>query len=443
MKRNTHPIYTGAFFLTLTGLICRFIGFYYKIFLSRAIGAKELGLYQLAMPLLGFGIAFSNSGIHTAISKYVAGASASDSKEKPKHYLVIGLLISLCLGMLFSCVCFFFADTIAADIFQESSIAPLLRILLLCVPLECIHGCINGYYYGLQKAVLPSGGQCIEQLVRVGSVMAMYTVLGQSGLPFTKTSAMLGLFFGELAATLYYLTALSLQKKEDSLLPLPFQTVSKKIWRLAYPVTASRISLTLASSLENIMIPVQLTAYGLNNTQALSVYGIYSGMALPMIYFPTVLSNSVAVMLLPSIAKAKEEKRTQYILHSVVIGFFLCMLLGFFCAFFFFFFGPFIGEKIFQNEVAGIYIRTLAWLCPFLFLSVTMNSILNGLGRTRDTFFIHITGALIRLAFIFFGIRRYGFRAFLLGVLISQVIASFTAYIRLMKICTKKGQTSV
>ena len=438
MRKNTHPVYSGAFLLTITGLFCRFIGFYYKIFLSRAIGAKELGLYQLSMPLLSIGIAFANAGIHTAISRYVAGAAIS-SKATGKRYLAAGLLLSLSLGALFCIPAYALADVIAARFFLEPSITQLLRILIFCIPLECIHGCINGYYYGLQKAAIPSGGQCIEQLSRVGSVMGIYYLLQQMGIPFTKNHAMLGLLIGEAVATLYYLTILSLDREDSSAgrptTLLSYRTAIRNIGSMAYPVTGTRLSLTLLNSLENILIPAKLAAFGMTNTQALSIYGIYSGMAIPMIFFPTVLANSIAVMLLPSIARAKEENRISYITHTIITGFFLCMLLGFACTFFFFFFGGFIGQRIFNNEVAGIYIRTLSWLCPFLFLGITMNSILNGLGRTKDTFAISITGALIRLSFVIVGIQRFGFRAFLLGALLSQIISSFLAYIRLMSLC--------
>ena len=100
MRKNTHPVYSGALLLTITGLFCRLLGFYYKIFLSRAIGAKELGLYQLAMPLLAVGIAFANSGIHTAISRFVAkSSSAKDGREK--SYLAMGMCLSLALSAVF------------------------------------------------------------------------------------------------------------------------------------------------------------------------------------------------------------------------------------------------------------------------------------------------------------------------------------------------------
>lgn len=248
---------------------------------------------------------------------------------------------------------------------------------------------------------------------------------------------MFGLFFGECSATLYYLTLLSRQTSHKPK-HLHFNMTICELLPIALPVMATKLSLTFLSSFENISIPLRLVDFGLNQTQALSVYGIYSGMAAPMVFFPTVLANSIAVMLLPSISRAKAEKKTNYIQHSVSIGFALCMLLGFICAFFFCFLGDFMGQLLFHNQVAGIYIKTLGWLCPFLFLGITMNSILNGLGNTKDTFLISVSGALLRLLFVLLAIPQFGFRAYLLGVLISQITSSFLAYLRLIKI-TRNG----
>lgn len=41
----------GTLILACTGLISRIAGFFYRIFLSHAIGAEGLGLYQLVLPL--------------------------------------------------------------------------------------------------------------------------------------------------------------------------------------------------------------------------------------------------------------------------------------------------------------------------------------------------------------------------------------------------------
>ena len=46
-----HAIIKGAFILTLTGFATRFIGFFYRIFLSQSFGEESVGLYQLIFPV--------------------------------------------------------------------------------------------------------------------------------------------------------------------------------------------------------------------------------------------------------------------------------------------------------------------------------------------------------------------------------------------------------
>lgn len=58
------------------------------------------------------------------------------------------------------------------------------------------------------------------------------------------------------------------------------------------------------------MIPGQLKHYGYSVSEALSVYGVLTGMAMPMVLFPSVITNSVSVMLLPVIAEAQEKKNS-------------------------------------------------------------------------------------------------------------------------------------
>ena len=54
LKNN---LISGTLLLTLTGILSRIIGFYYKIFLSRTIGAEGLGIYQLIFPVFALIIA--------------------------------------------------------------------------------------------------------------------------------------------------------------------------------------------------------------------------------------------------------------------------------------------------------------------------------------------------------------------------------------------------
>lgn len=49
MKKN--PLITGTILLTGAGFLSRILGFFYRIFLSRAIGAEGLGVYQVVFPI--------------------------------------------------------------------------------------------------------------------------------------------------------------------------------------------------------------------------------------------------------------------------------------------------------------------------------------------------------------------------------------------------------
>lgn len=46
-----HPVLTGTAILTCAGTLSRLIGFFYRIFLSRTIGAQGLGIYQMIFPV--------------------------------------------------------------------------------------------------------------------------------------------------------------------------------------------------------------------------------------------------------------------------------------------------------------------------------------------------------------------------------------------------------
>ena len=69
-------IIKGTFILTTAGFLSRFMGFFYRIFLSRTFGAENVGLYQLIFPIFALSVSLSCAGIETAISRTVNGKTA-------------------------------------------------------------------------------------------------------------------------------------------------------------------------------------------------------------------------------------------------------------------------------------------------------------------------------------------------------------------------------
>lgn len=70
MYRQT--IIKGAIILTIANIITRIIGFFYRIYMAKTIGAEGMGLYQLITPIYLLVWSVSASGLSTTMSKLTA-----------------------------------------------------------------------------------------------------------------------------------------------------------------------------------------------------------------------------------------------------------------------------------------------------------------------------------------------------------------------------------
>lgn len=416
--KSRHPLVVGTFILTITGILCRIIGFFYRIYLSRLFGEEGMGLYQLLSPVLSLSFSLTAAGYQTAISKLVAEQSAK-SETPSLRPLAAGLSISLPLSLLCNAGIYFGADFIAESLLREARTAGMLRILSFSVPLSAVHSCVNGYFYGVKKAGIPSASQLLEQLARVGCVFLVSGQALRAGQTPSISVAVLGLTLGELCSMLFSLAAVQTAR---SRVPAPLSSgLYRSLLAMALPLTANRIVLNLLQSVEAVSIPSMLRAYGYDNITALSVYGVLTGMALPFIFFPNALTSSVAVLLLPVISENHALGNRKIVAQTTIKTVKYCGLMGFCCMIGFLLLGNWAGCTLFKSPLAGYFITTLGFICPFLYLDTTLSSILQGLGKAGQIFFMNVVCLLIRLAFVFLAIPRFGIRGYLWGLLASQL----------------------
>lgn len=430
-----NPLITGSLLMTAAGVISRIIGFFYRIFLSRTIGAEALGIYQLIGPVFSMCFALTASAIQTSISKFVGDVigQCSDNlcgEKRARIYLWIGLFLSCALSLVVGAVVYGNAQWIAVRLLGEARCAPLLVLLTYTLLPSCIHACINGYYYGKKRAGIPSACQLVEQLARVGSVWLIYQVTQEKGLAFSAFHAVVGLVIGEAAGLLFCLLAFAsekhLPKGSYQSLRNNYGKMSKMLLTMVIPLTLNRLSVACSASLENLLIPQKLQLYGYNTADALSIYGILTGMTLSIILFPSVLTNSFSVLLLPAISEAKGQDDKRKISLAIKKAILYGLLLGLVFTILFLLTGKRIGNLIFQNTLAGTFIRQLSWLCPLMYITSLLNSILHGLGNARQVFFVNLLACLIRISMIWFLVPYYGISAYLWGMLLSYVFTTLS-----------------
>lgn len=420
-------ILKGTLFLTAAGILTRIIGFLYRIFLANTLGETELGIYQLIFPVYSICFTLYAAGLQTAVSQLVSNPNYKYSKKVIKT----GILLSLCIAITLSLTVFAFSDYISIHFLFTRKTSDLLKILALLFPFCGVTSMINGYFYGLREAKVPAITQLIEQLFRVSFVFFIYV---SSYCEFTSKVAVAGLIVGEISSNIYNLISLKRSKcLQTGTLSLTRHKIAGAILKQAIPLSGTKLVISLLSSLESVLIPLMLAKYGLSHDKSLALYGVITGIVLPFILFPGTLTNSLSVLLLPEISKADNENNHKKIKHTTQVTIKYSLLLGCIATAVFLNFGKNIGILFFHSENAGKLLTLLAVICPFIYVSTTLASIINGLSKTHITFRNTVLGLLVRIIFLLVITPKYGIYGYLFGLLLSQIIISIMDSVYLIR----------
>lgn len=425
----------GAAILTLAGLCSKVLGFLYRIFLSNLIGAEGMGTFQLILPIFTFCVSLCSGGIQIAVSRFVA---ESKNKGQCLGVLKASLIMSGTFSVATAAVLYCFAQNVAIIFLHDSNYARMLEYIAFAVPMAAFHSCIIGYYFGVKNTVIPAVAQILEQVFKFISLYVISLVFIGSHREISAEQAVICLLISEIAGTLFlfaavYTTRLSVISQQ------PGNVISrtlhiklrntwsdiKQLFSVAYILTINKVMLTLLQSAEAIIVPIVLVKYGLSRTESLSIYGILTGMALPVIAFPSALITSISMMIMPMVAEANVSDNKSSVKHSANVSTYASCVLGIFFIGIFLYFGDFVGGTIFNQPLAGEYIKNLAWLCPFMYLSITLGSILHGLGKTTTTFVHNLISSLIKIGFLWFLVPQIGIIGYFWGILISTLVTTF------------------
>ena len=427
----------GALILTAVSFCTRSIGFFYRIFLSRTFGAEGVGLYHLIFPVYALCISLSCAGIEIALSRIVARYIALKNPLQAKAALKTAIFCSILISLFCTVALQFLSPQIAVHFLNEDRCVILLKVMSYALPFASVHACICGYCLGLKQTHIPGISQLLEQGVRVLGTWFLYLYVSHNSKTTGILVAVCGLVLGEIAACFY-----SIFSTRKLLYVVPSSKISSfslykncfsELLAHAAPLTANRITLNILQSIEVVSIPKVLVVFGLSQKSALSHYGILNGIAMPCIFFPCAITNAVSMMMLPTVAEIQAARQDQKLEHFIQKISGCCIFLGCICTIGFLIFADFLGNTVFQSPDACRYIRTLAFMCPFLYTNSTYISVLNGLGKTTSTFCINIIGLSIRIAGVFFLIPHYGMFGYLIGLLSSQILIFFLCIRKLHK----------
>ena len=72
----------GAFVLLVSGIICKFLGAFFRLPLTNLLGVEGIGIFQLVMSLYSCALVLTAGGVSTSLSKLISSARANEHTEK-------------------------------------------------------------------------------------------------------------------------------------------------------------------------------------------------------------------------------------------------------------------------------------------------------------------------------------------------------------------------
>lgn len=422
----------NAAILTVTSLILRTVGIFFRVWMTRTIGAEGMGLYGLIISVYVLGSTFATTGICTAVTRLVSELPKESGQisKVMKRAAALTLIIATVSAILI----YFLAEPICKYLLFDMRAEKAIKILGFALPFMGLSSIMRGYFIGIRKTSYPSISQLLEQLVRMVFIVWLVTLVAPRGLTYTAAAILLGDVVSEASGCgLLYIFYKNERRKtpKRKVINLP---VTHKLLHIAVPITAGRYIHTLLRTVENLIIPLRLSVFSNDKTKSLEQFGMIKGMAIPLLFFPASFLSAFSTLMIPEISEAIAQNRFSTVRRvtdkSVSITVQAATLIGGI----FFVCGGDIAHLLYDSTDTGILIRALSPLVPFMYLESVCDGILKGLDQQKHSFYYGIIDSGSRIILIWFIVAAKGMQGFLLIMVYSNLLTSLLNLRRLLKV---------
>lgn len=463
--KNTHGkkfgFLRGAWLLTAAALASKLIGGFYRIPLTRALGAHGMGLYQSVFPTYALIVTLTGGGLTAAVSKLTA-----ESDGKTDCAALAAVAVGISLPVTFSAAAF---APLIASLSGAPEATGALWTLLASVPLSAVCSVMRGYFLGTANVRPSAFGQLLEQTVKLAAGLTLAVLLAKHSLTAAVAGCAAGVSLAEAASAAYYFyarkrtvakkdnceqslsagecgekqNAVALAEVSEELAPamdmqggsaaLPavaaadaatvsggklqaFLTSAALLVKASLPITLGLIILPLCQVADSFTVVNILTASGEARETATALYGIVTGPVGSLVNMPAVLTVGLCGTLLPKVSQlcGKGEKigstAFRAVAFAAALGLAAFAGLGLFA--------PLVLKILYGNSLgveiasAARLLRISAFAVPAVATLQTAAAVLQGAGKAYIPAFNLFAAAAVKEILNFVLIPHFGIAGF-------------------------------
>lgn len=410
-------IFKNVALITMFSVLTRLLGFLFRIFLSRTIGAQALGLYQVALSIFMVLLTVVSSGFTLIISRMTASYRVSSDKKAIGSLVTTSVFIGLAVSI-FLCLVILIFRNLFQNIFTDENCMNILIILLPSLIFSSIYSVFRGAMWGSDNYFGLCVSELLEQIVKI-VVCVLLLASGMTALQNAMTVAWsftLSCFVSALFVMLLYFFYGGKMSKPTK--------IYKKVIRQSAPITGVRVLSSFTQPLVALILPARLMTTGYTLEQAMSIYGVALGMTFPLLFLPSALIGSLATALVPDISMALVKNDNEHIEKRVKSSLMFAIFVSFMIVPVFIAIGDRIGLFLYDDALSGTLLQYSAWIMIPMGISNIASAILNSVGLEVKSFVNYVIGDVFMFLAIFILPQFIGINALIIGMGLSAVISS-------------------
>ncbi len=423
----------GAAVLAVAGIICKFIGMFYRIPMTQILGNYGMGVYQHATPIYAILLGLSSSGIPTAIAFLVAEHLTKDDERGAWRVFRISFHLLFWIGVITTVLLVVFRNTIAT-IYKDPDVVLSLITLAPSLFFVSLISAYRGYFQGRQHMAPTAISQLVEQVVKLGMGMVLATAWQTKGVEYGVAGAFVGVTLSEVVALLYLMLVQARQRHSiirELAKPMPrrgqesTRSIAIRLAKLAIPATVASVIMPLVTMIDGGIVANRLVnLLGYSAEQATTLNGLMGNKVNVLVNIPAVVTTSLSMSLVPAISAYRAQGNIKGIRRNAIQGVRLAMIISLPVAMGFFVLAEPIMLLLFgasdpvMDQTAANLLKIMSLGTIFLALLHTMTGFLQGLGRVRVPLRNLLMGGIVKviLSFILIGIPQIN----ILGAAISS-----------------------
>lgn len=380
-------IFKAVAVVTIFSVLTRLLGFFFRIYLSRKLGAEGLGLYQMATSVLGIFMTLIASGLPLTTAKSVSKYETNNDLVKRNKVVTTSLVIALCVAC-FSSILILCLKSLWNIILSDVRVIEIMIILIPSIIFSAIYSIFRGALWGKGDYFSCGLTELLEQIIRfaltlfmLSSITDYFVATKYSAIAFNITclaSAIITLF-------IYLKTGKLNFKKGEYLATI----------KSAAPITGVRLANSFVQPLTTLIIPSMLIISGYTQPQAIASFGVVMGMTFPMLFVPMSIVGSISMVLIPSISSMMVKKDYSSIQTNIESAINVSIYISMLFVPLYLSVGDLIGIVLYDNFMSGVLLQ-LAAVCVFpITMSNLTGSILNALNLETKSFLNYILGSTV------------------------------------------------